>query len=284
VHITSGSGAQIFKPGSVEVLDMKLHVILRTHDKLNVHNDWRTRYCDMSKSDLIQGCYKSLIRSILQVKDCAVHVTVLDDHSEPHTVEMLQQLGQQLPHFEFVAMTEPGYRHSGHEQWLRCRDSDADLVYSIEDDYLHVPSAVSEMIQSWSIFADKLNHRNIVLYPFDAPEEYDPPTRTDFIVHGSHRHWRTGVFSTQVLMTTPQLFKNHWPLFEVLSKNYNGDYIRKGKEHEFRYTEDNTIWNIWRNNQAVRFNPIPSLALHMQFDRQLDPFINWQQWWADYAQ
>jgi len=34
----------------------------------------------------------------------------------------------------------------------------------------------------------------------------------------------------------------------------------------------------------MRFNPIPSLALHMQFDAQWDPFIEWKQWWKDYAE
>jgi hypothetical protein len=122
-----------------------------------------------------------------------------------------------------------------------------------------------------------------VIYPFDAPEEYNPPEEKDFIVHGSHRHWRTGRYTTNVMLTVPKLFRHHWPLFEMLAKNYDGNYLRKMKENEIRYTEENTIWNIWRYGQATRFSPIPSLALHMQFDKQIDPFIDWHAWWEKYA-
>jgi hypothetical protein len=161
-----------------------------------------------------------------------------------------------------------------------CRDSKANLVYSVEDDYLHAPTAIEEMVASYELFSDRLKRTDIVIYPFDEPSEYNPPSRNDFIVHGSHRHWRTGVFTTNVIMTTPKLFKDNWNLFEVLALKYNGDYLNPRTEH---YEESNTIWKIWQNNQAVRFNPIPSLALHLQFEQQLDPFIDWKKWWDEYT-
>jgi hypothetical protein len=82
------------------------------------------------------------------------------------------------------------------------------------------------------------------------------------------------------MMTTPKMFRDNWELFETLALKYNGDYLNPRAEH---YEESNTIWQIWQNNKAIRFNPIPSLALHMQFEQQKDPFINWQQWWKDYT-
>ena len=139
------------------------------------------------------------------------------------------------------------------------------------------------MIDTQLMFEDKMKGNKIVLYPFDTPEEYDPPKDTAFIVHGSGRHWRSGIYSTNVMFTRPKIFLDHWHLFEVLALNYNGDYLKKMEKDEIRYEEGNTIWNIWRAGHAIRFNPIPSLALHMQFDRQLDPFIDWQKWWEDYA-
>ena len=154
-------------------------------------------------------------------------------------------------------------------------------MYSIEDDYLHCPSAIQEMLDSYLIFTNRLRRDDVVIFPFDEPSEYDPPNRTDYIVHGSARHWRTGIFTTNVMLTRPQLFKDHWELFEVLALKYNGDYLNPRTEH---YEESNTIWKIWDSNRAIRFNPIPSLALHMQFDQQRDPFIDWQQWWKDYTQ
>jgi glycosyltransferase involved in cell wall biosynthesis len=258
---------------------MSLEIVLRTCDRVNVHVDWRTRYCDMPKNQLLKGCVQSLINSSKFVDN--VKLTVLDDHSSEETVAWLKdQLQKSSVVYEFVPMTEYGYNHSAHEQCKRCRDSEYDLVYCIEDDYLHCNTSIHEMVDSFYIFCDRLKTDDIVLFPFDEPSEYNPPSRKDFIVHGSHRHWRTGIFTTQVLMCKPKIFQDHWKLFETLALKYNGDYLNPRTEH---YEESNTIWKIWDEGKTIRFNPIPSLALHMQFEQQKDPFINWKEWWNDYT-
>ena len=258
---------------------MRLHVILRIHDKSNVHTDWRVRYCELSKLELIKGCYISLINSIRHTKNHSIKLTILDDNSTQELIEFVHIKSTGL-NYELIHLESEGYNNSAYQQWVMCRDSDSGLVYSIEDDYLHCPSAIQEMLDSFAIFRDRLKRDEIVLYPFDDPSEYNPPNRTDYIVHGSARHWRTGVYTTNVMLTTPQLFRDNWDLFEILALKYNGDYLNPRTEH---YEESNTIWNIWQSNKAIRFNPIPSLALHMQFEQQKDPFIDWQKWWSEYT-
>lgn len=258
---------------------MKIHIVLRTHDQSNVHTDWRVRYCDMSKIELIKGCYVSLINSIKQTVGYDISLTVLDDHSSKDLIDFIHEASKDIK-YELVQLEESGYNNSAYQQWLLCRDSDADLVYSLEDDYLHCPSAIQEMVDSFKVFEERLHRSDVVIYPFDEPSEYNPPSRTDFIVHGSARHWRTGVFTTNVMMTTPQLFKDNWDLFELLALKYNGDYLKPRTEH---YEESNTIWKIWQSGKAIRFNPIPSLALHMGFEQQKDPYINWKHWWSEYT-
>jgi hypothetical protein len=234
----------------------------------------------MSKDELLKGCVKSLINSCAGIKD--LKLTVLDDNSSLRTVEWLNKtLHQSNLQYEFVQLSGRGYNHSAHEQWMRCRDSTYDIVYSVEDDYLHCDTAIQEMIDSFKLFEERLEKNDIVLYPFDEPTEYNPPQRQDFIVHGSNRHWRTGIFTTNVMMTKPKIFQRYWNLFEILALKYNGDYLTPRTEH---YEEANTIWNIWKDNKVLRFNPIPSLALHMQFEPQKDPFINWKNWWNTYTQ
>ncbi len=259
---------------------MSTEVILRTCDVGNVHNDFRVRYADMSKDELLKGCVKSLINSCAGIKD--LKLTVLDDNSSLRTVEWLNKaLHQSNLQYEFVQLSGRGYNYSAHEQWMRCRDSTYDIVYSVEDDYLHCDTAIKEMIDSFKLFEERLEKDDIVLYPFDEPTEYNPPQRQDYIVHGSNRHWRTGIFTTNVMMTKPKIFQTYWNLFEILALKYNGDYLNPRTEH---YEESNTIWNIWKHNKVLRFNPIPSLALHMQFEPQKDPFINWKNWWNTYTQ
>ena len=257
----------------------KLEVVLRTHDIQNVHNDWRVRYCNMSKSDLVRGCLNSLIKSCKGIE--GLKLTVMDDHSTQDTVDHIKKaLEESGLTYEFIELEGKGYNNSAHQQWIRCRDSEYEFVYSVEDDYLHCESAIREMIDSYELFESRLKGNLIVIYPYDSPSEYNPPNRKDFIVHGSNRHWRTGISSTNVLFSRPKLFKDFWQLFEILALKYNGDYLNPREEH---YDESNTIHRIWGEGAALRFNPIPSLALHMQFDEQIEPFIDWKDWWEKYA-
>lgn len=258
---------------------MSLEIILRTCDHSNIHKDWRVRYHDLPKNELIKGCVQSLLNSCKNVED--IKLTVFDDHSSDDTVNWLKSALQKSNiNYEFIPLVEKGYNHSAFKQYERCKNSEYDLVYSVEDDYLHCPTAIQEMIDSYYLFCERLKKNNIVLYPFDEPSEYNPPKRNDFIVHGSNRHWRTGIFTTQVLFCSPKVFQEYWEVFETLALKYNGNYLEPREEH---FEESNTIWNLWNNGPLLRFNPISSLALHMQFEQQKDPFINWQQWWKEYT-
>lgn len=257
----------------------KIEVVLRTCDGSNIHNDWRIRYHDVPKNEIVKSCVSSLIKSCQSVE--GLKLTVFDDHSTEETINWLSETLQNSGlDYELISLDDQGYNHSAFKQWERCRDSEYDLVYSIEDDYLHCPTAMQEMIDSFYLFCDRMKREEIVLYPFDEPSEYNPPQRRDFVVHGSNRHWRTGIFTTQVLFCRPQVFKDYWETFETLALKYNGNYLKPRVEH---YEESNTIWKLWAEGPFIRFNPIPSLALHMQFEQQKDPFIDWNYWWNEYG-
>ena len=265
----------------METIVPSLKIVLRTCDRTNVHTDWRVRYCNISKPALVVGCAQSLVNSIKHATNVDVKLTVIDDHSSDDTVNTLKtMLASSGLDYEFVPLAEYGYNHSAYQQWTICRDSGCDLFYSVEDDYLHEINAIQEMVDSYYLFCDRVKHDNIVIYPFDEPSEYNPPSRTDFVVHGSARHWRTGIFTTNVIMAKTSLLAQYWELFETMALKYNGDYLNPRTEH---YEESNTIWKIWNGGPVVRFNPIPSLALHLQFDQQKDPFIDWQEWWKQYT-
>lgn len=264
---------------------MRLDIILRTCDRGNVHKDWRERYCKLEKNELIKGCFRSLVNSILACDDfIEPKLVVLDDHSSDDLIEFLTEHGKKLPEFELVRLDQEGYNYSALKQFEMCRDSEADLVYSIEDDYLHTQEAIQEMVVEYYFFRDRLDRKEVVLYPFDAPEEYNPPKEQCFLVRGNNRHWRTGIYTTNVMLTIPYVFEYNWEMFEKMATEYTGDYLKKEFASNEIVNETNTIANIFRNNNAIRFNPIPSLALHMQFDKQYDPFIDWKELWKLYAQ
>jgi 2-polyprenyl-3-methyl-5-hydroxy-6-metoxy-1,4-benzoquinol methylase len=46
--------------------------------------------------------------------------------------------------------------------------------------------------------------------------------------------------------------------------------------------EDNTINRLFQERGYYLFVPMPSLALHMQYETERDPYINWREWWDKY--
>ena len=46
--------------------------------------------------------------------------------------------------------------------------------------------------------------------------------------------------------------------------------------------EGNTISNIWEH-YVTRVNHVPSLAFHIQFEKQRDPHIDHLKWWDKYS-
>lgn len=253
---------------------MNIDVVLRTHNTSNVHTD-RERYINISKTQLILGCLSSLVKSSSLIVGHNINFIILDDNSTEDLFPQIDDIFNQYSlTYELVHLPEKGYKYSALKQFQYCRDSKADLVYSVEDDYLHCPSAISEMIDNYQLFTEKTG-KEICIYPFDMPDDYIPPWMEQcMVVHGTKRHWRTGIWTTNTMMCSPKVFQDHWTTFETLAKGYDST------KHEIH--EGNTICNIWRNH-VIRFSPIPSLALHMQFDTQIDPYIDWKYWWEKFT-
>ena len=261
---------------------MKLHIVIRTHDGKNIHGN-KPRCIDISKKDLIVGCLSSLILSANRVKNHTIRFTILDDHSTEELIDSLQSVFSFSNHsWELIHLEERGFNHSGYMQFLTCKNSDADLVYSVEDDYLHCENAISEMLFSYEYLKSHYNlQKELCIFPFDNPEDYVPhqmyPGR---VFRTPIRHWREGIWTTFTMMTTPKVFQDYWEVFEKLALQYKP--LALGENPENLVDEGNTIGEIWKN-KVIRVNPIPSLALHLQFEEQRDPHINHLDWWNKYS-
>lgn len=254
---------------------MHLEIVLRTHSGSNIHT-FADRYCDAPKAEIIHRCVSSLINAANKID--SANFIILDDHSSQEVIDDLHNIFSKSKHkYELIHNAEPGYNYSGLMQFTKCRDSTADLVYSIEDDYLHKPDALVQMLENYELFKNKTG-QEIVLFPFDLPDNYAGQwMEKSFVVYGTKSHWRTITCTTFTMMIRPQVIQRFWHLFQKVAVGYKSD----GPD-AYKINEDNTINYIWKNF-AVVFSPIPSLALHLGYNQQLDPYINWKQWWEDYS-
>ena len=250
-----------------------LEVILRTHSTSDVHPGERVVGPGVSKLEVIKRSFRSLAFSLAEAHRAGladIRLSILDDHSSPETLVFLEHSAAALPFpAEVHSIAESGNAGSLVACFARGRASSSDLLYFIEDDYLHIPSALCEMLESYALFSENLSGRPVALFPADDPSFYRPhtfiPSR---VVVGSRRHWRTNVQTTCSFFLSHTSFEAHYPVFEELTRN--------------GVDEGSSINRLWQGPITL-FSPLPSLAAHLQFSDCIPPLFDWQSLWDRYS-
>ena len=261
----------------------KLHVliILQSHSKgdsqhyLGLHK--HERFCKAPKSEITRRCSRSLVESINYAKelllDSEFELVVFDDHSDDSAIAELKNnlsiatFKTQLIHLE---------THGIMPSILRCyqhgKDHGKEVVYFAQDDYLYDTVAIRDMVLTMVETTRNLG-RVTSIYPYDDPYKYIPENTAvqSHMIRSQKRHWRTLPMTASCFMTHHSLIKDNWDLFEAM-----------GKHPVSPKREDETINKLFRERGYYLFVPIPSLALHMQYDTELDDQMNWREWWDRY--
>lgn len=253
---------------------MKVDIFLRTHDKSDVHSMKTGRYCNDSKLEVIKRCFTSLIKSCNQVYNHEINISILDDHSTYSLINYINYIIPKSIHsIKLINLDVSGNNNTLLRQLELSKDSTADIVYLIEDDYLHYESAISEMLDSYVYFKNMIQ-QEVAIYPYDDPDNYRSKNIEECrIVLGEKRHWRTNKYSTGSFMINPQIIASNFDIYYKFCKLYMTPFGDALNVHE-----GTTINNIWRD-QVYLFTPIPSLALHMQYEEQKDKFLDWKELW-----
>ena len=128
------------------------------------------------------------------------------------------------------------------------------------------------MVNTWVDASTRLN-KPVSIFPYNDPYHYIPVNTQipSYVVQSSGRHWRTNVLTSSCFMTHISIIKEEWDLF-----------YKMGTSELSSSMEDDSINQLFKTRGYFLLIPIPSLALHMQFDTEKDPFINWREWWDKY--
>jgi hypothetical protein len=249
-----------------------LDIILRTHLGAPVHGGKRVTDAQGGKRELIVRCLRSIINSALRLErrnDTLIRLHLLDDHSAPDLCVELQSMLALCP-FEtsFVSIAAAGNGPSLRACYDYARGHADTLVYFVEDDYLHEPTALEEMVDAYRAFSRNAGQQ-VGIFPIDYVHLYEPDrialTR---LVAGTRRHWRLIAESTCTFMTHADVVQKHWDKFVELSEN--------------GVIESVSINAVWRNAVPL-FSPIPTLTYHMHHEELMPPFSNWRRLWNSVA-
>lgn len=256
---------------------MKLNIVLRTCDKKSIQGD-RV----VPKDKCIYSCVNSLIDSIDKSK-LDINIHIIDDNSSEDTKNKLKNIASNAT-FDFLEPRDEENlnpkqksRYSVKVQYDYIKKlPDEDLVYLVEDDYLHYPDSIFKMVESWEYFS-QLFPRNIIgIFPQDFNQMYYHPqnmfndTYVDkcMVLPGPDRYYRTTWFTHESFMVPVELIKKYNEEFDKLSTigSVNGNW------------EGNTISNVWQKSEVIMLMPLGTLATHLGCHKDISFFVkDWEE-------
>jgi hypothetical protein len=149
--------------------------------------------------------------------------------------------------------------------FLIAKNEAEDLIFFVEDDYLHKDNMIEEMLMTYERFASQLN-REIVLCPSDYPYLYTKDRKTNVLI-GSHRHWQLIDKTLCTFLTSKKILNQYWDNFVNTCKKRNDPF-------------EKYLNKIYENEYC--FSPITSLSVHctnINSSYGIAPHINIKKLW-----
>ena len=258
---------------------MKRHllIVLRTCSTVNMINDAGSgRYIKVPKQQLLNHCVSSLVDSINHVQGHDIELVVLDDHS---TLEAVADIKTILSNCKFPAEfisvdggTGNGYTMGQVYQLVEQRSKD--LWYHVEDDYLHYPEAIHDMIDTVDEFESKTG-KLVAINPHDDVWRYKFEIYPSFLLHGPYRHYRTVKHTTYTCLASKKIYDKY--------RNHFQDVVKLTAQ-KADYVENKSINLVWNKDDVALFSPITGLAFHIMDESGRDPYIDIDELWNSVPQ
>ena len=150
---------------------------------------------------------------------------------------------------------------------ILAKENANDLIYFVEDDYIHTKKSILEMLFSYEKLSSMIKNE-IVLLPADYPYLYTKNEDTKIFL-GHQKHWRIVKESLVTFMTSR----------EVVVKNLDNLMLMATKWED---PWEKPLHEIY--NKVPCFSPIPSLSIHCANINSvygLPPNVDWQLIWEE---
>ena len=153
-----------------------------------------------------------------------------------------------------------------HQSLLEAKKSE-DLIYFVEDDYLHKRNSIKEMIFTYERISSQINNE-IIICPADYPYLYAKTEATlNFLGHKSH--WRKVGETLCTFLTSKQIIEKYWDKYVSMCQREHAPFEKPMHE-------------IYEKELCI--SPIPSLAVHFTNINSifgLSPNVDWKKIWDE---
>ena len=270
-----------------------LTVIFRSCTSINMLTQNKKRLFDQNKSEYTFRSLNSIIKSLNYAKKSLPNIKfdiVVIDHDSKK--EDLEQIKKQLKESniensiilldvnefiknikktnaknENVTKNQMSNMSNIFKSFLTAKNQCNDLVYFVEDDYLHKQDAINEMIYTYERISSQIN-RELILCPADYPYLYSKIDSTNIFL-GANKHWRKIDETLCTFLTSKIILEKYWEKLISMCQF----------EH---YPFEQPLHDIYKLEYC--FSPIPTLALHCTNVNSifgLSPNINWKKIWDE---
>ena len=262
-------------------------VIFRTNTDVEIWDQNKKRLFEKPKIEYSLRALKSLIKSInfskTKYPNIKFKTIIVDDKSKEENLNKIKKLidGSGLD-ISITPLNHEKYKDTIKQQkndqtfsnlasllqsFELGKEHGEDLVFFVEDDYLHFEPMMEEMIASYERIASQVN-KDIFMCPADYPYLYMNNEKTNILI-GNKRHWRTINQTLCTFMTTKSLLDKYWDNFYNTCLDRNDPFEKHLNEI---YTKEFCI------------SPLKSLSLHLtniNSSYGLSPFIDYKKLWDE---
>tara|TARA_B100001175_G_scaffold280503_1_gene258353 strand:+ start:1282 stop:2316 length:1035 start_codon:yes stop_codon:yes gene_type:complete len=269
-----------------------LHIILRSCASVKMLTQNKDRIFSKEKYEYSIRTLNSLVKSLNYskniFKNIGIELTIIDHNSETNVIQKYKKiLDNQFFKYKIVNLDFEKYKSSienineqnktvtenqksnmiNIKQSLNLGKNSDDLIYFVEDDYLHKDNFIEEMIYTYEKFST-LFKDEIFLCPIDYPYLYMGPEKTNILIGNSY-HWRRIDQTLCTFLTSSKMINKYFDQLISMCE----------KEH---YPFEKPLHEIYKKEYC--FSPIPSLAAHFTNINSvygISPNMNLNKLWAE---
>ena len=290
-----GKKSVVLPLGKVEITRSvkSLDIILRTCMTVNMLSQSKKRVFEQDKDEYTKRTLRSIIKSVNQAKisfkNVKFKIYIIDHDSQEKQIESIKKmLVQSNINFEIIKLelekfsreiknineenkevssNQKSNMSNIHQSLFLAKAKSEDLIYFVEDDYVHEKNSFTEILYTYERISSQLK-KELIICPTDYPYLY---TQTDKarIFMGETRHWRQVDQSLCTFLTSKNIVEKHWNELTSMCKF----------EH---YPFEKPLHKIYNNELCI--SPIPSLAVHFTNINSiygLSPNVNWKKLWDE---
>ena len=264
-----------------------LLILFRTNTNIEIWDQNRKRLFEYPKAEYALRSLYSLIKSIKYLlnkySNIEVKLKIIDDKSNKENLSKIKELVSKShlnieiinhdnkEHNDVIKKQTSNETFANLSSLLKCfeigKKDGKDLIFFVEDDYLHFETSLEEMISSYERISSQTN-RELFICPSDYPFFYMNNEKTSLLI-GSKRHWRTINKTLCTLLTSHRFIDKYWSNF------YNNCLDRHDPFEKYL----NELYQ-----KEICISPLKSLSVHfanINSSYGLSPYIDYKSLWEE---